>query len=248
MFFRIGQGIPDLIDIALFHYGTGGADDTALPAEDTGRIRQAPVVGRGDQGIKAPVIVIEGAYRLYFVANPNTAAAEDAFLGIPDQGGAAGVLLPGALFSGIPDFSDPQIMGDSLQFTVVVPLTDEAVRGVVGQHQFHYGAPGLANPGRIGLNHHPVGCRVDTAGQKGPGIFHFHHTDPAGSFGTKFRMVTEGGDINPCCLGGFQYSAAGFYLYFPPVNGKVNHLKTSFYSYFASIGRGANQGQAERLH
>jgi hypothetical protein len=77
---------------------------------------------------------------------------------------------------------------------------------------------------------------VDTAGYQRFGIFHFHDTDPAGPFRAKFRMIAKGGNIDPCCPGGFQNSAAGFYLYFPPVNGKVNHLKTSFYSYFASIG------------
>jgi hypothetical protein len=248
MFFRIGQGIPDIFDVALFHYGTGGADDAALAAVDAGRIGQAPFEGRGNQGVKAPVTIVEGANLLHFIAYPDTAAAEDAFVGIPDQGRIGFIFIPGAFYSGILDFSNSQIVGQFLQFTVVVPLTDEAVRGVIGQQKFHYVPPGFPDPGCIGPNYHPIGGRVDTAGQEGPGVFHFHDTDPAGSFRTKFRMVTEGGDINPCCLGGFQYSAAGFYLYFPPVNGKVNHLKTSFYSYFASIGRGANQGQAERLH
>jgi hypothetical protein len=57
---------------------------------------------------------------------------------------------------------NPQILGNSLQFTVEILGAHQAILRMTGEHQFHGHSAYLLNLRCFGLHHHPLFCLQST--------------------------------------------------------------------------------------
>ena len=190
------QGVDDLLDLALFGQGPGGADGHALAAVHAARYVQALVEGRADLRPRAAADEVDGRDVLDLFADPHALAAEDALGRIADDRGAGGVQRVPRAVAGEAAAADAQLLGQLLQLAVAVADAIQAVVGMVGQQQFDDRLAGLDGAGRVGLDLHAVGRGKGAARHQAPLAFDLDHAHAAGAGGREAVDVAERGHLD----------------------------------------------------
>ena len=186
---------PRLADLIPDGDGAGGAGGGALTAADAVGLAELPVKGRAHHQVAAPVGEVQDAHALHLLAHPHTVAAQDALVGIPDDGRRGVVLLidrPGILEADVPH-AEPQ--GQVLEAAAAALLAGGAVPAVGGQHQLQDHPPVLQEPGGVGADHHAV-PGLHGAGGVDLAPLVLHHAHPAGAVNRQFRIVAEGRHVD----------------------------------------------------
>jgi hypothetical protein len=165
------------------------------------------------------------------LAAGNTAAAEDALGGIPDDG--RGQLIHGnrGLAADVPAFTGTGDAGNMEQLTLTVLVTLLAVNIVVGKQQFHGSPAGLGGFGAGDDHFHTLVYRVDTGGNQTSGTFDLHQADAAGTVvALTVIKCTQRGNFVATLFGSFQDGQDLFHLIGNAFDLNIYHF--SFPPYF----------------
>ena len=140
---RVVEGPPPPADLVKDGDGAGGAGGCALAAADAVGLSELAVKGRAHHQVAAPVGEVQDTHALHLLAHPDAVAAEDALVGIPDDGRRGGVDLivgPGVLEADVPH---AEAQGQLLQAAAAILFAGGAVPAVRGQHQLQDHPPVL---------------------------------------------------------------------------------------------------------
>ena len=83
---RVVEGPPPPADLVKDGGGAGGASGCALAAADAVGLSKLAVKGRAHHQVAAPVGEVQDTHALHLLAHPDAVTAEDALVGIPDDG------------------------------------------------------------------------------------------------------------------------------------------------------------------
>jgi len=135
----IVQCIDNSLKVVVLMKRAGGTRQNTLAAINTaGKVQPFVESGSNMRGA-ASVYKINGRYLLNLLAHAHALAAQNTFLGIPDDGRAGNVHFVAAAFARVPAAAHPQIGRQFLQLAIIVANAVKAVVRVVGQQQFHNG-------------------------------------------------------------------------------------------------------------
>ena len=219
----ITQSFPNLVGVGVDADGAGGAVDTALAAVDAEGLCNLLVEGGHHHGVGAAEGEAQCADALELVAGADTVAAEDALVGIADDGGGAGVHLVDLSGVGKADLGDAQTVGQHLQITFAALDAGGAVAAVGGQQQLQNQLAVALDAAGVGENHHAVPGLLG-AGGKGPAAVILHGTQTAGAEGGNLGVIAQGGDIDTGVPNNAQHIFFIGKLDFPSVNGHSSHV------------------------
>ena len=187
----VRQRVPDLIDVGLDADGAGGTHHPALAAVDAVGLSDGLVEGRGHQRAGAAVGKVDGVHGLDIVAHADAVAAEDALIGVANDGGRAFVDGVPGLPVLEPDPVHAHAVSQLQQMTLAAFHAGGAVP-VMGRQQQLQDRPAVAHePRGIGVDHHAIPRRL-RAGGKGLAPVILHGAQAAGTVNGQFGMVTKG--------------------------------------------------------
>jgi len=89
-----------------------------------------------------------------------------------------------------PDFADPQLLGDELQFAIRVFGARIAILIMIGEHEFNGNPPHLPKFFGMGFDLHP-GLRRGGTGSDNTQTFDIDKTKPTGSVDAQFGVITK---------------------------------------------------------
>lgn len=190
----VTQRLPDVGHVVVNGQGAGGADHAALSAADAVGHSHLAVEGGGHGSVRAAVGKGQNADPLKLRARPDTAAAQDALVGVADDGGRGkvyGLDLP-VIFKA--DIVDAQLVGQLLQLAPAVLVTGGAVPAVGGQQQLHDELAVLAQTLGMGVDHHAVPGFFRAGGEEAASVV-LHHAQTAGAENGQLRLVAQGRDL-----------------------------------------------------
>jgi hypothetical protein len=183
----------------LFVESPHGADLNTLTAKGTITILYGGPHGRLNGGGDPPLLKIDGVIVRLLLADPNTTAAENALVHIPDVKGVGVLQAMGTIrvFGlGKTGLLNAQLISRILKLTLAVAGAGEAIQGMPDKNKLQHSLPGLQNPGGMGINHHPRSDGGGAGGEKLGGVLRLHQADATSSEGAHRRMVAEGGDMD----------------------------------------------------
>ena len=210
MLVGVVDGLNDPILVGRLPQGAHRADNDALAAEGAGRVAHGQAEGGGDHRLEPTVFRREDRGGLDILTHADTAAAEDALVGVPGDGLADvdGLQVPLPFVGRV---LHPQFPAQGLELAVLVPSAGEALLVVVGQEQLVHGLPGFLHSGVVGLDDHAILGLHHTGGLEifGRGADLFYHADTAGAVLVDAFQVAQFGDVDAVALSGLQNGAAG---------------------------------------
>jgi len=229
----IVQSRPYPIDFTDFRDGTHRAGRSTLAAFGTVDFTVRQIKGGGDNGVKTTLYKIQSIDSLNLGANPDTAAAEDAFVGIPSQGIALLNYRPLAFLPGKPiDCAavNAQVCCQILQLAAAAPEAAETVVGVIGEEKFDIEFPSLTDSSTARTDLHTFSSRGHACGQQSMCCKIFHNAYPAGTGQRHVWMIAQGRYGYAGFPGRFQESGPTFHLNHLIIYSESNHHQPSFLS------------------
>ena len=221
----------------MLHQSAGRTDIDALTALDTGRIREAAVLRRRDNGSESTVFKSEDAKAVRILAARHTASAQNTLAGVADQAGSQTVnrdLRVGArkcLVSCAGQLRDVQ----KLAVTVLLALL--AVLVVVGKKKLNAPAAGFHRLRGGDADLHALADRIDAAGDQPARAGSLDKTDTAGALIA--LTVVEGAkrrDLIAAGSGGLKDCQTFLYLIFNSFYFDIQHyLCTSRYRFSMAL-------------
>ena len=190
------EGLPGLADLVFHGDGAGGAHGGALAAAHALGLVQLLVKGGHHLQLAAAVGIVQDALALELLAHPDAVAAEDALVGVPENGQTGVILLIALPGVREPDPADAEALGQGLQAAVAAFGAGGAAAVVGGQHQLQDHPPVPQQPGGVGADLQPV-PRLHGAGGVDLAGFHvFHDAHAARAVDRKLGIVAEGGHVD----------------------------------------------------
>jgi hypothetical protein len=128
------------------------------------------------------------------------------------------------LFAFIVDFPDTEVLSRFLKVAGSAFCTDQAIKRMIGQNEFHHCFPGIQYPDSIGSDNHSVLALGSTGGGQILPAVNLNHTYPA-SAGLIFYVqvlkvqVAQRWYFYTCRFSSFQQAGTCFYLNRPVING-----------------------------
>ena len=176
-----------------------------MTALDTGRVVEAAVLRRSDEGIEAAVLVAQDAEAVRALTALDAAAAEDTFGCIADQTGRELVDMYLRVHAAEHIGAGAGNIGHVEQFAFSVFVTRLTELVMVGQKELDAHSSGCGCSGRGDRDLHAVGYRVDAAGYEAARALYFDQADTTGSL-VAFSVVkrAERRDLVSAFSGGFQ--------------------------------------------
>ena len=134
---------------------------------------------------------------VHLFAHAHAVAAEDALVGVPDDGGRGMVFF--VVGTGVlePDLPHAELQRQVLQVALAALFAGGAVPAVGGQQQLQDHPAVLQKPGGIGADPHAV-PGLHGAGGVDLAPLVLHHAHPAGAEGGQLGIVAEGGHVDAC--------------------------------------------------
>ena len=188
------QGRPDELDIAFLGKRPHRAYRRALPALHTRHRVEVGPKGRANHGLEPAELREQRPHRLDLSAYGNTPPALDALALVPHHAGRAGIHTGRRLHAGVSDCLNIQLIGQRLEFAVVVAVTGLAIPVMLREQKLDHRAPRLTHPLGVGGDFHPLRHRHDTGGRQRLGAFDLHHADPARANGVDILQMAQRGD------------------------------------------------------
>ena len=191
----VAQGVPDLGHVVVDGQRTGGADHAALAAGDAVGGGQVPVEGGADIGLGAAVGEAQDTDALDLRADADTVAAEDALVGIADDGGGGEVHLHLLAVVVETDIVDAVLVGQLLQGALAVLVAGGAVAAVGGQQQLDDELAVLAQALGVGVDDHAVPGLLGAGGEAAAAVV-LDGAQTAGAEDGELGLVAQGGDLD----------------------------------------------------
>ena len=220
---RIVDGGPNLGGVVLLGQRAHGAGIDALAAVNAvGGVNGLAESG-SNLGLEATLDSADRADLLHLTAGSQAAAAQDALVGIADDGGREVVQRVLDVRAGEVVLVHAQLLGELLQLTVLAADAGEALTLVVGQDQLQHGLAGRADSGGVGLDHHALADGHHAGSGQGAGA-HVHHTHTAGADLVDVLEVAQGGNMDVGLAGSFQDGGTGRNADLHAINRNVKHI------------------------
>ena len=137
------DGLPGGADLIVDGDGAGGTHGGALAAADALGLAELPIEGGHHLQLAAPAGKVQDALALLFLAHTDAVAAENALVGIPEDGVAGVVHLVAGTGVREADVAHAEALGQLLQAAVATLGAVGAAAVVGGQEQLQYHAPVL---------------------------------------------------------------------------------------------------------
>ena len=151
--------------------------------------------GGGHVGICPPVGKAQHAHALNLAAHPHAVAAQNALVGVTDDG-RGGIVNGLELFIVLKaNLPHPHLVGQILKDALAGLHAGGAVPAVSSQQQLHNQLAMAAQPLGVGINNHAVPGFLGAGGEALPPVV-FHGTQAAGTEGTQLTVVAQSGHID----------------------------------------------------
>ena len=225
------------IGIVSFIESAHGTSYDTLTAVDAGGSCQRLLKSRTDIGIKSTVVSADNANFLYLCAGCYATTAKNTLVVIANNGGLViNLILVGFTFE--TGAINTVFTAESLQLAVGGTNTRETLLIVVGEQQLKIHLARCSDLGGVGLNFHTFSAGVNTSGYHSPrakcGTAHFSDLNQAETASTDFVDVFEVaqcGNVDVCCLCGFQNRGTLGYGIFLAINFYFDHIHFPQFSF-----------------
>ena len=175
----VGEFLEHRVGVVTLDDRTRWAHNCALAAVRAGDVAETAVEESGDNASDAALRDVDRAHRLHVGAHRNAAAAQDALVGVPDDGRGGRVPRKDLPRAHKPALLYSQVRCDGLQFAVLVPHTRQAFSWMICQKKLDGGSPRIPDPGGVGGDLDPLTNTGGTGADKRARSLHFDHADAA---------------------------------------------------------------------
>ena len=138
---------------------------------------------------------VQNAHALHLLADAHAVAAEDALVGVPDDGGGGVVLFIDGAGILKADLPHAELERQVLEAALAAFFAGGAVPAVGGEHQLQDHPPVLEELGGVGADAHPV-PGLHGAGGVDLAPLVLHHAHAARAVDRQLRIVAEGGHLD----------------------------------------------------